>query len=78
MPLKSGTFFNEETPVLKLPIPQAPADDPKRMNVAESERAALSERDSLLVLDMLKNIPKPNHKLRSAIAALPEPSPKRE
>ena len=40
--------------------------------IEEAERIALSERDSLLVLDLLENPPAPNAKLRKAIAALPK------
>jgi uncharacterized protein (DUF1778 family) len=40
--------------------------------IEEAERIVLSERDSLLVLDMLENPPAPNAKLRKAIAALPK------
>lgn len=39
--------------------------------IAEAEQVKLSERDSLLVLDILENPPAPNAKLRAAIAALP-------
>jgi len=45
--------------------------------IEESERIALSERDSLLVLEQLENPPAPNAKLRAAIAALPKPKRKR-
>ncbi len=41
--------------------------------IEEAERIRLSERDSLLVLDLLENPPAPNAKLREAIAALPKP-----
>jgi len=40
--------------------------------IEEAERMPLSERDSLLVLDLLENPPAPNAKLRSAIAAMPK------
>ena len=36
--------------------------------IEESERIVLSERDSLLVLNLLENPPAPNAKLRAAIA----------
>ena len=39
--------------------------------IAEAEQVRLSERDSLLVLDLLENPPAPNARLRAAIAALP-------
>ena len=42
--------------------------------IEEAERIQLSERDSLLVLDLLENPPAPNAKLRGAIAAMPKPS----
>lgn len=42
--------------------------------IAEAERICLSERDSLLVLDLLENPPAPNAKLRAAIAAMPKPA----
>ena len=42
--------------------------------IEEAERIRLSERDSLLVLDLLENPPAPNAKLRGAIAAMPKPS----
>jgi uncharacterized protein (DUF1778 family) len=45
--------------------------------IEESERILLSERDSLLVLNLLENPPAPNAKLRAAIAALPKPTQKR-
>ena len=41
--------------------------------IEEAERIRLSERDSLLVLDLLENPPAPNSKLRAAIAAMPKP-----
>ena len=41
--------------------------------IEESERIRLSERDSLLVMDLLENPPGPNAKLRRAIAAMPKP-----
>ena len=41
--------------------------------IEEAERIVLSERDSLMVLDLLENPPAPNAKLRAAIAALPKP-----
>jgi uncharacterized protein (DUF1778 family) len=40
--------------------------------ITEAERVQLSERDSLLVLDLLENPPAPNAKLRKAIAAMPK------
>ena len=40
--------------------------------IEESERTKLSERDSLLVLDLLENPPPVNAKLRAAIAAMPK------
>lgn len=45
--------------------------------IEESERVVLSERDSLLVLNLLENPPAPNAKLRAAIAAMPKPTRKR-
>jgi uncharacterized protein (DUF1778 family) len=45
--------------------------------IEESERIALSERDSLLVLSLLEHPPSPNAKLRKAIAALPKTTRKR-
>ena len=45
--------------------------------IAESERVVLSERDSLLVLNLLENPPAPNAKLRAAIAAMPKLARKR-
>lgn len=44
-----------------------------RTVIEESERTPLSERDSLLVLDLLENPPAPNARLRAAIAAMPKP-----
>ena len=41
--------------------------------IEEAERIRLSERDSLLVLDLLENPPAPNAKLRAAIDAMPKP-----
>jgi uncharacterized protein (DUF1778 family) len=41
--------------------------------IEESERIVLSERDSLMVLNLLENPPAPNAKLRAAIAAMPKP-----
>jgi len=40
--------------------------------IEESERLPLSERDSLVVLNLLENPPEPNAKLRAAIAAMPK------
>jgi uncharacterized protein (DUF1778 family) len=45
--------------------------------IAESERITLSERDSVLVLNMLENPPSPNARLKAAIAAMPKPTRKR-
>ncbi len=42
--------------------------------IEEAERISLSERDSLLVLNLLENPPAPNAKLRAAIAAMPKPT----
>ena len=39
--------------------------------VEESERVVLSERDSLMVLNLLENPPASNAKLRATIAAMP-------
>jgi uncharacterized protein (DUF1778 family) len=41
--------------------------------IEESEHIVLSERDSLLVLNLLENPPRPNAKLRAAIAKMPKP-----
>ena len=41
--------------------------------IEAAEHIKLSERDSLLVLDLLENPPLPNAKLRKAISALPKP-----
>ena len=38
-----------------------------------AEHVTLSERDSLVVLDLLENPPAPNARLRAAIAAMPKP-----
>ena len=45
--------------------------------IEDAERIVLSERDSLLVLNLLENPPAPNAKLRRAIAAMPKPKQKR-
>lgn|SRR5690349_9233523 len=45
--------------------------------IEESERVALSGRDSLLVLNLLERPPAPNAKLRAAIAAMPKSNRKR-
>src|SRR4051812_16442840 len=45
--------------------------------IEEAERIQLSERDSLMVLNLLENPPAPNAKLRAAIRALPKPTQKR-
>jgi uncharacterized protein (DUF1778 family) len=42
--------------------------------IEEAERISLSERDSLVVLNLLENPPAPNAKLRAAIAAMPKPA----
>lgn len=42
--------------------------------IDENEHLALSERDSLHVLEMLDNPPAPNKKLMTAAFALPKPS----
>ena len=42
--------------------------------IEAAEHIKLSERDSLLVLDLLENPPAPNAKLRTAIAAMPKPA----
>lgn len=50
-----------------------PALREARKVIEESERVRLSERDSLMVLDLLENPPAPNAKLRAAIARMPKP-----
>lgn len=40
--------------------------------IEQDEVLRLTERDSVRVLDLLENPPKPNAKLRAAIAALPD------
>lgn len=55
-----------------------PALREARAVIEESERVVLSERDSLLVFDLIENPPAPNARLRAAIAALPKPTRKRE
>jgi uncharacterized protein (DUF1778 family) len=40
--------------------------------IEEAERVRLSERDSLLVLNLLENPPSLNKKLKAAVAALPK------
>ncbi len=47
-----------------------PALREARSAIEEAERAKLSERDSLRVLDLLEHPPAPNAKLRAAMAAL--------
>ena len=42
--------------------------------VEAAERVSLSERDSLLVLDLLENPPPANARLRAAIADMPKPA----
>jgi uncharacterized protein (DUF1778 family) len=42
--------------------------------IEAAEHIKLSERDSLLVLDLLENPPAANAKLRAAIAAMPKPA----
>jgi uncharacterized protein (DUF1778 family) len=44
--------------------------------IEQAERIQLSERDSLVVLNLLENPPAPNAKLRAAIEALPKPKRK--
>ncbi len=43
--------------------------------IEEAEHVRLSERDSLRVLDVLENPPRPNAKLRSAARALSKKKP---
>lgn len=45
--------------------------------IEDAERIVLSERDSLLVLNLLENPPAPNAKLRKAISAMPKTKQKR-
>jgi uncharacterized protein (DUF1778 family) len=45
--------------------------------IEESERIILSERDSLLVLNLLENPPAPNARLWAAIKAMPKPARER-
>ena len=47
-------------------------------DIEEAERVQLSGRDSLMVLNLLENLPTPNAILRAAIEALPKPKPKRK
>lgn len=55
-----------------------PALREARAVIEDSERVALSERDSLMVLDLLEDPPAPNARLGAAIAALPKPARKQE
>jgi uncharacterized protein (DUF1778 family) len=55
-----------------------PALREARAVIEQAERVVLSERDSLVVLDLLENPPAPNARLRAAIAAMPKPKPKRK
>lgn len=45
-----------------------------RSVIEEHERVKLTHRDSLLVLDLLENPPRPNAKLRKAARTMPGPS----
>ena len=45
-----------------------------RAVIEEAQRVSLSERDTLLAMELLENPPEPNVKLRAAIAAIPKPS----
>ena len=40
--------------------------------IAEAEAVEVSERDYQRILELLENPPKPNAKLRAAVAALPD------
>ncbi len=42
--------------------------------IEAADHQKLSERDSLLVLDLLENPPSANARLRAAAAAMPEPT----
>jgi uncharacterized protein (DUF1778 family) len=53
-----------------------PALREARTVIEEAERIVLSERDSLMVLDLLEDPPAPNARLRAAIAAMPKPKRK--
>lgn len=55
-----------------------PALREARAVIEESERIGLSERDSLLVMNLLENPPAPNARLQAAIARMPKPSRKKE
>lgn len=55
-----------------------PALREARAVIEQSERIGLSDRDSLMVLDLLENPPAPNARLRAAIAVLPRPTRKRK
>jgi len=46
--------------------------DAAKAVIREEEHISLSRRDSLRVLDLLENPPKPNAKLLSAAKALPK------
>jgi len=46
--------------------------DAAKAVIREEEHISLSQRDSLRVLDLLENPPKPNAKLLSAAKALPK------
>jgi uncharacterized protein (DUF1778 family) len=50
-----------------------PALREARAVIEEAERTVLSERDSLMVMNLLENPPAPNARLRAAIAAMPKP-----
>ena len=65
-------------------MPRIPVENKGRMSfrnvtagkplLEQSERLNLSERDSLLVLDLLENSPEPNEKLMAAAFAMPKVS----
>lgn len=42
--------------------------------IEQADHVKLSERDSLLVLDLLENPPPPNARLRAAAKAMPKPA----
>ena len=44
--------------------------------IEASERIVLSERDSLMVMNLLENPPAPNARLRAVIARMPRPTRK--
>jgi hypothetical protein len=67
-----GIAAGGDCPVMGYPVPPWDAGSAARAVIQEAEHLELSGRDSLRVLAVLENPPKPNARLLAAAKSLPK------